>query len=225
MAGREAVALVLLEDVERVVDRLRDRASRQRPGVRERVARADRGHEEVARVADVEDEHDDERVAGEVARARGAGAVVEEHERPEDDRVEVVERVEDRQDVREEGRRDLLERHRGVRSEERAVERDERGVVVDGVHGADERAEPVEDHDDAADDVVVEEDLKILRRVRTARPQDGDPRGHEPRRRPFSEELFGLPAPRSAASPASEEQRRRRRDVRTSTGFQRTGAF
>ena len=86
VAGREAVALVLLEDVERVVDRLRDRASRQRPGVRQRVARADRGHEEVARVADVEDEHDDERVTGEVARRRGAGAVVEEHERPEDDR-------------------------------------------------------------------------------------------------------------------------------------------
>src|SRR5450759_2650878 len=118
-----------------MVDRLRDRAPGQRSGMRQRVAGADGGHEEVARVADVEYEHHDERVAGKVARGRWASAVIEEHERSENDGMEVVERVEERQDVREEGRRDLLERHRGVRSEERAVERDERGVIVDGVHG------------------------------------------------------------------------------------------
>src|SRR5664280_848567 len=179
VARRKAVALVLLEDVESVVDRLRDRTSRQRSGVRQRVARADRGHEEVARVADVEHEHDYERVAGEVARGRGTAAVVEEHERPEDDRVEVVERVEERQDVRQERRRDLLERHRGVRSEERAIEGDERGVIVDRVHGADERAEAVEDHDDAADDVVVEEDGEGASGVGPPRAPGGDPDWHE----------------------------------------------
>src|SRR5664280_1915762 len=162
-----------------VVDRLRDRTSRQRSRVRQRVARADRGHEEVARVADVEHEYDYERVAGEVARGRGTAAVVEEHERPEDDGMEVVERVEEREDVRQERRRDLLERHRGIRSEQRAIERNQRGVIVDRVHGVDERAEPVEDHDDAADDVVVEEDGEGASGVGPPRAPGGDPDWHE----------------------------------------------
>ena len=98
------------------------------------------------------------------------------------------------------------------------------GVVVDGVHGADERAEPVEDHDDAADDVVVEEDLKRLGRVRIAaaecRDQRRNDRDHDPilRRTPrfSSASNRTSPAARSAAAKSV---------VRTSTGFQRTAAF
>ena len=98
--------------------------------------------------------------------------------------MEVVERIEERQDVREERRRDLLERYRGIRSEQNAVERDERGVIVDRMRGADQRAEPVEDHDDAGDDVIVEEDREGARRVGPPRAPEGDSDGHEARPRP-----------------------------------------
>ena len=138
--------------------------------------------------------------------------------------MEVVERIEERQDVREEGRRDLLERHRGIRSEERAVERDERGVVVDGVHGADQRAEPVEDHDDAGDDVVIEEDLKSAwkgsgwRARRMAISAGTAATTIILRRTLRSSSAWKRTSPATRSSPAKT-------CVRTSTGFQRTGAF
>ena len=135
-------------------------------------ARADGRNEEVAHVADEKDEDHRERVAREVAVLFRARAVVEEDEGPENDGMEVVQRIEDRQDVRKERGREPLERHRRVGSQEPSIEGDEPGVFVDGVYGPDEGPEPVEDHDDASDDVVIKKDLKILGRVRIAPPYE-----------------------------------------------------
>ena len=66
---REAVPPVGLEPVEGPVDRPRDRPAGERPGVRDRESRADRRDEEVAGVADVEDEEHPEDVRREPGRA------------------------------------------------------------------------------------------------------------------------------------------------------------
>ena len=121
--------------------------------------------------------------------------------------MEVVERIEERQDVREERRREPLEEDRRVGAGQPAVERDEVDVLVDGVHGPDERPEPVEDHDDAGDDVVIEENLKILGRVRIAAAEPGGRGGNE-RDQPHSQKNSRA-LQRAEAREARDDQRRR----------------
>jgi hypothetical protein len=188
---REAVPPARLETIEGVVDRLRDRPAGKGTVVRHREAGSDRRHDEVAGVADVEDEEHPEDVGGEARAGALLPEVVFPEKRSEDDGVEVVEGVADGEDL--EGRRPqerLEEPRRVVAAEEEPVRRDEEGVQVDRADGEDERAEVVEDEEERED-----------------RPEVGDARQEGPR--------GGAPAPDRGEDEREDE---RRRDLRERGG-------
>ncbi len=120
--------------------------------MRDGEPRPDRRGEEVARVADVEDEEHPEDVGRELRRACPFAQVVLPEERAEDDGVEVVEGVADGQDLEERGAHEGLEEPCRVGAqEEEPVGGHEKRVAVDGARAEDEGAEIVEDEEERED--------------------------------------------------------------------------